>query len=115
LSPVGNLEEVLTDNLRRVALGGVRVSDGDARCLFSGHIARVSVARLHATWNPGVPLEDRLRVVTEKLEALAEQYDVAEVPERAATLVRSENLTHDAEEGNQLAIFGLEAESAASV
>ena len=39
---------------------GLRLTDGDLRCLASGHIARTAVNRLSATWDVDQPLATRL-------------------------------------------------------
>jgi adenine-specific DNA methylase len=111
----GDVEELLVENLRRVAAGGVRVSDGDARCLFSGHVARACVELLSGDWDPERPLPDRLRAVTEQLEALADRHGAAEVPERVAAMVRSEISDRKADANGQMELPGMEAQRAASV
>lgn len=67
-------EQALLSDLREVARGGVRVSVGDARCLFSGHVARLAVRRLAHGWNPDEVLGVRLGQVREELSKLAEHY-----------------------------------------
>ncbi len=86
-------------DLREVAAGGVRVSLGDAKCLFSGRIARLCALRLGEGWDSEEPLEARLRRVKEELVALADRYGSGETAARLVGLVR-------AGEGEQLELFG---------
>lgn len=65
LPTVEEFEQVLLQNLREVAAGGVRVSLGDTRCLFSGHLARLCVGRLREGWDRETPLEVRFERILE--------------------------------------------------
>jgi hypothetical protein len=67
-------EHALLSNLRELARGGVRVSVGDARCLFSGHVARLAVWRLASGWDLDATLDARLGRVQEELLALADHF-----------------------------------------
>ncbi len=83
-------DELLLENLRAVAQGGVQVSLGDARCLFSGHVARLCVGRLRKEWDPDEPLEDRLGRVFDELKGLADRYGSGHTPTRLVDMVKSD-------------------------
>ena len=62
-------------DLRRVAAGGVWPTLGDARCLTSGHLARLSIEQLRPTWSVGSELATRLAHVQVTLSAAAADYE----------------------------------------
>ena len=78
LPTVQGFGDLLLENLRAVAAGGVRVSLGDARCLFSGHVARLAVASLREGWSPETPIGERLALVRGELSGLVDSYDKPE-------------------------------------
>lgn len=77
------LEALLVKNLTDVAVGGVHPTLGDARCITSGHIARLTVLALGDQWDRTVPLTDRLASVQRMLASLAKRYDADQLPQRA--------------------------------
>ena len=97
----GEFDALLLENLRAVAEGGVKVSLGDARCLFSGHVARLCVRWLQEGWSLEEPLEDRLGRVTDKLKALADRYGSGDTATRLIDVVKT-----DAKD--QMPLFGPE-------
>jgi hypothetical protein len=52
------------------------VTEGDIRCLVTGHIARVAVNRLRATWDSGTGLRQRMSVAGRLLACIGEEVDV---------------------------------------
>jgi adenine-specific DNA methylase len=54
------VEERLRRDLEALAAAGIKVTEGDIRCLSAGHIARVGINRLRATWDPELPLGRRM-------------------------------------------------------
>ncbi len=71
------------DNCGEVATGGVTVTRGDARCLCSGHLARVCVQFLRVGWEPLRPVCHRLERVRTAFRTLSACYNLGEVIERA--------------------------------
>lgn len=103
------LESLLAENLAAVAAGGVKVTLGDARCLFSGHVARLCSVSLRRTgWDAEAPLDDRLARVREELDVLAVRYGAPEndggTPARA--VARSKAL----DRRDQMTLFAGEAD-----
>ena len=102
-------EKLLYENLHAVTKGGVKVSLGDARCLFSGHIARLSVGRLRKDWDPQEPLARRLENAVSELSTLSEHYGATDTTTRLVHLVKTD-------ERDQLKLFGQgETAGAASI
>jgi hypothetical protein len=64
----------LLSDLREVARGGVSVSLGDARCLFSGHVARLAIRQLGLVWDRDAGLDERLARVRAELSDLTGRY-----------------------------------------
>jgi putative DNA methylase len=75
LPEADTLTELLRNDCLQMAIGGVHVSAGDARCLFSGHMARLGIQHLFADWNPDRPTNERLEEACKTLHLLAERYD----------------------------------------
>ncbi|MBI5576670.1 MAG: DUF1156 domain-containing protein [Deltaproteobacteria bacterium] len=62
-----NVEAHLRIDIEHLVAAGLRISEGDVRCLAAGHIARVAVNRLRATWDPDIPLGRRMLKARELL------------------------------------------------
>ncbi len=108
LPPLPELECLILENCRQVSAGGVRVSLGDARCLISGHIARLCVQYLREGWCQERALPERLADVQGALQLLADRYNVEGMAARVVAAVR-------AEREQQLPLFAGEEQHAAAV
>jgi hypothetical protein len=84
-SPPPGLTGILADNVDRMCSAGVRVSDGDLRCLIAGHLARLVVNDLRSQWNPKEAAAERLAYARAGLSRYMEELDV---PAIIATLLR---------------------------
>ena len=73
-----------------MAAAEVKVSEGDIRCLASGHIARVAINGLRGGWDRGAALSDRMRRADERLVELARGLDLDSLTCRVL-----ESLAHD--------------------
>lgn len=80
-SPEHLLEAVRRD-LEMLRQGGVKPRPGDIRCLVFGHLTRFAVWRLRKTWNPAIPVHERLGVFAARVAAFGnpEQF-IAQLPE----------------------------------
>jgi adenine-specific DNA methylase len=67
LPAVEELQTSIAGDCRSVAGGGVRLSLGDVRCLFSGHVARLGVHSLYQSWDSTAPISEKLKRVREVL------------------------------------------------
>lgn len=64
------LTQALEADLRAMQRAGVKVSVGDTRCLRAGHIARLAVNALRATWDNGLSLGVRMAKAQHRLAAI---------------------------------------------
>ena len=75
-----SLPETLVQDAILMAAAGVKVSQGDIRCLASGHIARVAINGLRESWDSAAPLSSRMRQAEDRLVVLAHDLDLDAVP-----------------------------------
>ncbi len=85
-----DLERLVVSDCQQVALGGVRVSPGDARCLINGHLVRLCIHILRLCWRD---LHDadtlcRLQHATAALTDLSTRYSATDLAKSAASLSR---------------------------
>jgi adenine-specific DNA methylase len=62
------LKQTLRADLENLQQAGLAPTAGDARCLLLGHLTRLAVWRLRATWRIDVPVTDRLAQVKATLQ-----------------------------------------------
>lgn len=55
-----DLKAALSRDAMAMSKAGIKLTRGDLRCLLAGHIARVAINHLHATWDAQVSVQDRL-------------------------------------------------------
>ena len=85
-----DIRELLEQDAALMAAAEVKVSQGDIRCLASGHIARVAINELRGEWDSGAALSNRMGRAEERLVELARDLDLDSLPRRVL-----ESLTHD--------------------
>jgi adenine-specific DNA methylase len=73
---------LLTQDRAAMLAAGVKLTAGDLRCLAAGHIARLAVARLRATWRPNTELTKRMARVERTLSELTESIAPERIVER---------------------------------
>jgi adenine-specific DNA methylase len=73
VSEPASISSRLSRDVEMMKAAGVRVSQGDVRCIAAGHVARLAINRLRLTWNPEAPLEDRIARASETLAMLAQE------------------------------------------
>ncbi len=61
------VEASLLADIKAMRNAGVRVTEGDVRCLAAGHVARIVINRLHPTWNAQATLKERITKVKEEI------------------------------------------------
>jgi len=49
-------------------LGGVKVTEGDARCLTYGHLIRLAIWELRKTWRADAPTQRKLALIKQWLQ-----------------------------------------------
>ena len=109
LPSIAELEGMVVNDCRQVAVGGVRVSLGDARCLINGHLIRLCIQALWETWKDPVQQDTacRLERVTETLGILSQRYRASELAALAVSLASAAPI--------QLLLFEMEDSNAAAV
>ena len=85
-----DVRDLLEQDAALMAAAEVKVSQGDIRCLASGHIARVAINELRGGWDSGAALSNRMRRAEERLVELARDLELDSLPRRVL-----ESLTHD--------------------
>jgi adenine-specific DNA methylase len=75
--PRDDLPNRLRAEVSALAAGGVRVTEGDIRCLLAGHVARLAINCLRATWDGGVSLTERMRRAGKTISELGTGLDVS--------------------------------------
>jgi putative DNA methylase len=103
------LERLVVEDCRQVAIGGVRVSLGDARCLINGHLVRLCIHQLREKWPDDAHTEipDRLEHVTQTLSALSHRYRASDLAALAVSSASTGPI--------QLQLFDTEIPDAAAV
>jgi adenine-specific DNA methylase len=72
----GEIRSLLDHDLALMRKAGVKLRDGDVRCLAAGHIARRAVLRLHPSWDGTLPLQKRMVVAAACLRDIIAETDV---------------------------------------
>jgi putative DNA methylase len=66
------LRNIVEGDLARLRAAGVNPTVGDIRCIIFGHLTRMTVWRLRATWDPGLPIVERVRRFSRELSTLTD-------------------------------------------
>ena len=66
------LEDILAIDVDNLRAGGVKLRAGDVRCLALGHLARLAVADLRASWDTTIPTGSRIARVAESMDRVAD-------------------------------------------
>ena len=85
-----DVRKLLEQDAALMAAAEVKVSQGDIRCLASGHIARVAINGLSGGWDSGAALSNRMRRAEGRLVELARDLDLDSLTRRVL-----ESLAHD--------------------
>ena len=85
-----DVQKTLERDAALMAAAGVKVSQGDIKCLASGHIARMAVNGLRDGWDNDAPLLNRMQQAEGRLVELARDLDMDSMPRRVL-----ETLTKD--------------------
>lgn len=70
------LREALQTDAATMASAGLRLTNGDLRCLAAGHIARFAITSLESTWDAEVPPATKLERAREGVEMLLDLVDL---------------------------------------
>ncbi len=58
-----DVASLVQGDITRLQEGGVNPTQGDIRCIFFGHLIRLSIGKLRPSWDRSAPIDDRLGVV----------------------------------------------------
>ena len=61
------LAALILDDLENLKTGGLEPTHGDIRCIIYGHLARLAIWRLRATWNNTLPVPEKLAIAAAEL------------------------------------------------
>ena len=73
-----DIQDKLKGDFSALQKAGLRLTEGDTRCLLAGHIARTAINRLRNKWVPGTTLERRMKLAGLQITSLRDELD----PER---------------------------------
>jgi adenine-specific DNA methylase len=71
-----DIESALIRDITSMERAGLRVTNGDIRCLAAGHAARIAVNRLGSRWDLDAPLRERMARASSCLADLSEEFQV---------------------------------------
>jgi adenine-specific DNA methylase len=108
LPPPAAFRAHFLEDCRKMVEGGVKLSQGDAQCIMSGHIARLSVQSLWADWVRDLPATERLDTARAALQTLATRYNARAMASETAQMLTAERTV-------QQTLFDLEAVRAPAV
>jgi len=72
-----DLRALVERDVAAMQAGGVRVSDGDGRCLMAGHMAHLAINALRRTWDAVAPIAKRFLVARKTVDGLLASVDPA--------------------------------------
>ncbi len=72
------LTSIVSDNLESLRAAGLKGTRGDVRCIVFGHIARMAVWNLKATWDKSKPTLEKLALVAAEMGKLGDSNRVIE-------------------------------------
>jgi hypothetical protein len=73
------VKEWVRRDIEALTAAGLKISDGDIHCLTTGHVARIVINRLRATWDHTLPLGRRMLIAHEHLIRLWKEANVSKV------------------------------------
>lgn len=82
VEPGAVCEATLRDDSDKMRAAGLRITRGDLRCLAAGHVARLAVNTLVASWDRSKGLRKRVELARGVLEGITVQVDLEALIER---------------------------------
>ncbi|MHB2032979.1 MAG: DUF1156 domain-containing protein [Gemmatimonadaceae bacterium] len=70
-----DVEAQLRRDVLDLTMAEVRVTEGDVRCLLAGHLARLTINRLHNKWDGAATLSSRISCAHDLLVRLSSTFD----------------------------------------
>jgi len=94
---------LITNEARLLEQSGLRVRDGDLRCMILGHLARMTVWNLRQGWDPHIPMQQKLALVETTQRKLPTWKEILALANHDR-LSKPERLLHTAE--SEAACYG---------
>jgi len=69
-SSSGEFALLVSNDLDKLRLGGLKPTLGDTRCIIFGHLVRMTVWNLRTTWEPSLSAQRKLAAVTRHMASL---------------------------------------------
>jgi adenine-specific DNA methylase len=69
------MQDRMKSDLSALQQAGLRITEGDIRCLVAGHMARIAINRLRDKWKLEATLGERMRVVEAMLARMRDELD----------------------------------------
>jgi hypothetical protein len=69
------VRDKLKSDLLALRRAGLRITEGDIRCLLAGHIARTAINRLRDGWESGAAPHERMELARALIAVLREELD----------------------------------------
>ena len=63
VNSVDDLAHLIRQEIGSLAIGGLKATQGDIRCIAYGHMTRLAVWNLRANWKPDSPTCDKMNAV----------------------------------------------------
>ena len=82
-----DIRDILRNDAALMAAAGVKVSQGDVRCLACGHIARVAINGLREAWDTSASLTTRMTRANERLVEIAEELRLDSLPSQVLEIL----------------------------
>ncbi len=76
ITSLADLTRIVRDDIGQLRIAGVKVTAGDMRCIIFGHLTRMAVWNLRATWNACVSTEIKLAELALALGALGPYQEI---------------------------------------
>jgi putative DNA methylase len=70
INSLADLTRIVRDDAGQLRIAGAKVTAGDMRCIVFGHLTRMAIWNLRATWDTLLPTETKLEVFDRALGAL---------------------------------------------
>jgi len=71
-----SVQDKLIADLAALQKAGLRVTEGDVRCLLAGHVARAAINRLRSKWETGASLQERMGLAGLMIAKLRDELDI---------------------------------------
>ena len=90
-STAAELACLMSDELGQLRQAGMKPSAGDIRCIAYGHLTRMAIGRLRASWDSTKPTAEKLAIFKATMDSIATVDDVKAAIDCVATSVPAAN------------------------